>query len=189
VPHAPYDYRADPAVLHFADDRPIIIFDGKCVVDGIETEVLVKRGSKRCLRGEETEPAVAVCPQDKAREGGAQNEPTFYWPTAKSSSNRRARGEFWRSSLRHGLLSPLPAGWFHVHCATVCTILSRAIACNGLASARPAICPTRRMPIALLPDGDGHRTARGESLDLCPHLASSSAALCNSSISTRIFSV
>jgi len=32
VPLAPYDYRADPAVPHFADDRPIIIFDGKCVL-------------------------------------------------------------------------------------------------------------------------------------------------------------
>ncbi len=29
---APYDYRSDPAVPRFADDRPIIIFDGKCVL-------------------------------------------------------------------------------------------------------------------------------------------------------------
>jgi predicted DCC family thiol-disulfide oxidoreductase YuxK len=32
VQHAPYEYRADPAVPCFADDRPIIIFDGKCVL-------------------------------------------------------------------------------------------------------------------------------------------------------------
>jgi predicted DCC family thiol-disulfide oxidoreductase YuxK len=32
VQHAPYDYRTDPAVPRFADDRPIIIFDGKCVL-------------------------------------------------------------------------------------------------------------------------------------------------------------
>jgi predicted DCC family thiol-disulfide oxidoreductase YuxK len=32
VQRAPYDYRNDPAVPHFADDRPIIIFDGKCVL-------------------------------------------------------------------------------------------------------------------------------------------------------------
>jgi predicted DCC family thiol-disulfide oxidoreductase YuxK len=32
VQHAPYDYRADPAVPRFADDRPVIIFDGKCVL-------------------------------------------------------------------------------------------------------------------------------------------------------------
>jgi predicted DCC family thiol-disulfide oxidoreductase YuxK len=31
VQRAPFDYRADPAVPRFADDRPIIIFDGKCV--------------------------------------------------------------------------------------------------------------------------------------------------------------
>jgi predicted DCC family thiol-disulfide oxidoreductase YuxK len=28
---APYSYRADPAVPAFADDRPIIVFDGQCV--------------------------------------------------------------------------------------------------------------------------------------------------------------
>lgn len=32
VQRAPYDYRSDPAVPRFADDRPIIIFDGKCVL-------------------------------------------------------------------------------------------------------------------------------------------------------------
>jgi predicted DCC family thiol-disulfide oxidoreductase YuxK len=32
VQRAPYDYRADPAVPRFADDRPVIIFDGKCVL-------------------------------------------------------------------------------------------------------------------------------------------------------------
>ncbi len=29
---APYDYRVDQAVPRFADDRPVIIFDGKCVL-------------------------------------------------------------------------------------------------------------------------------------------------------------
>ena len=29
---APYEYRADPAVPCFADDRPVIVFDGKCVL-------------------------------------------------------------------------------------------------------------------------------------------------------------
>ena len=29
---APYDYRADPAAPRFADDRPVIVFDGKCVL-------------------------------------------------------------------------------------------------------------------------------------------------------------
>lgn len=28
----PYSYRGDPAVPPFPDDRPIIIFDGKCVL-------------------------------------------------------------------------------------------------------------------------------------------------------------
>lgn len=29
---APYDYRSDPTVPQFNDDRPIIIFDGNCVL-------------------------------------------------------------------------------------------------------------------------------------------------------------
>lgn len=32
VQRAPYQYRADPAVPRFADDRPVIVFDGKCVL-------------------------------------------------------------------------------------------------------------------------------------------------------------
>jgi predicted DCC family thiol-disulfide oxidoreductase YuxK len=32
VQRAPYEYRADPAVPRFADDRPVIVFDGKCVL-------------------------------------------------------------------------------------------------------------------------------------------------------------
>ena len=32
VPRPPYAYRTDPAVPDFADDRPIIIFDGECVL-------------------------------------------------------------------------------------------------------------------------------------------------------------
>ena len=27
----PYSYRSDPAVPAFADDKPVIIFDGQCV--------------------------------------------------------------------------------------------------------------------------------------------------------------
>ena len=32
VQRAPYDYRADPTVPRFADDRPIVVFDGECVL-------------------------------------------------------------------------------------------------------------------------------------------------------------
>jgi predicted DCC family thiol-disulfide oxidoreductase YuxK len=28
----PFSYRTDPAVPHFPDDRPVIVFDGKCVL-------------------------------------------------------------------------------------------------------------------------------------------------------------
>lgn len=29
---APFEYRTDPAVPRFGDDRPVIVFDGKCVL-------------------------------------------------------------------------------------------------------------------------------------------------------------
>jgi len=29
--HDPYSYRADPGVPEFADDKPLIVFDGECV--------------------------------------------------------------------------------------------------------------------------------------------------------------
>jgi predicted DCC family thiol-disulfide oxidoreductase YuxK len=32
VPRAPFSYRGDPAVPPFPDDRPIIVFDGQCVL-------------------------------------------------------------------------------------------------------------------------------------------------------------
>jgi predicted DCC family thiol-disulfide oxidoreductase YuxK len=32
MPRAPYDYRNDPELPPFADDRPIIVFDGRCVL-------------------------------------------------------------------------------------------------------------------------------------------------------------
>jgi predicted DCC family thiol-disulfide oxidoreductase YuxK len=32
VQRAPYQYRADPAVPRFSDDRPIVVFDGRCAL-------------------------------------------------------------------------------------------------------------------------------------------------------------
>jgi predicted DCC family thiol-disulfide oxidoreductase YuxK len=32
VKRAPFAYRKDPAVPHFRDDHPIVVFDGKCVL-------------------------------------------------------------------------------------------------------------------------------------------------------------
>jgi predicted DCC family thiol-disulfide oxidoreductase YuxK len=42
VQRLPYAYRADPAVPHFADDRPIIIFDGHCVLCSAFAQFVVK---------------------------------------------------------------------------------------------------------------------------------------------------
>ena len=38
-----YEYRADPAVPRFADDRPVIIFDGHCVLCSAFAQFVLKR--------------------------------------------------------------------------------------------------------------------------------------------------
>jgi predicted DCC family thiol-disulfide oxidoreductase YuxK len=39
---APFSYRSDPAVPPFPDDRPIIIFDGKCVLCSAFAQFILK---------------------------------------------------------------------------------------------------------------------------------------------------
>jgi predicted DCC family thiol-disulfide oxidoreductase YuxK len=49
---APYSYRDDPAVPRFADDRPVIIFDGECVLCSGSAQFVLrhdKRGVYRFL--------------------------------------------------------------------------------------------------------------------------------------------
>jgi predicted DCC family thiol-disulfide oxidoreductase YuxK len=42
VQRLPYDYRADPAVPYFADDRPVIVFDGHCVLCSAFAQFILK---------------------------------------------------------------------------------------------------------------------------------------------------
>jgi len=49
---APYGYRDDPAVPKFADDRPVIVFDGHCVLCSRSAQFVLrhdKRGTFRLL--------------------------------------------------------------------------------------------------------------------------------------------
>lgn len=49
---SPYSYRDDPAVPKFADDRPVIIFDGHCVLCSRSAQFVLrhdKRGTYRLL--------------------------------------------------------------------------------------------------------------------------------------------
>jgi predicted DCC family thiol-disulfide oxidoreductase YuxK len=49
---APYSYRDDPAVPKFADDRPVIIFDGHCVLCSRSAQFVLRhdvRGIYRML--------------------------------------------------------------------------------------------------------------------------------------------
>lgn len=47
---APYSYRGDPAVPDFADDRPIIIFDGHCVFCSTWARIVLRFDSKGVFR-------------------------------------------------------------------------------------------------------------------------------------------
>ena len=47
---APYEYRADPAVPRFADDRPVIVFDGKCVLCSSFAQFILQEDRRACFR-------------------------------------------------------------------------------------------------------------------------------------------
>ena len=50
VTRAPYSYRADPAVPAFADDRPIIIFDGLCVLCSGSAQFVLRHDRRAVFR-------------------------------------------------------------------------------------------------------------------------------------------
>jgi predicted DCC family thiol-disulfide oxidoreductase YuxK len=45
-----YSYRSDPEVPSFPDDRPIIIFDGKCVMCSAFAQLILRRDHARRFR-------------------------------------------------------------------------------------------------------------------------------------------
>jgi len=47
---APYAYRGDPAVPAFADDKPVIIFDGTCVLCSGFAQFIMRRDKTRMFR-------------------------------------------------------------------------------------------------------------------------------------------
>jgi predicted DCC family thiol-disulfide oxidoreductase YuxK len=46
----PYSYRDDPAVPAFADDQPILVFDGKCVLCSATVQLVFKHDRARRFR-------------------------------------------------------------------------------------------------------------------------------------------
>jgi predicted DCC family thiol-disulfide oxidoreductase YuxK len=47
---APYSYRADPEVPAFPDDRPIVIFDGQCVLCSGSAQVILRHDTRGHFR-------------------------------------------------------------------------------------------------------------------------------------------
>ena len=62
VQRSPYQYRADPAVPPFADERPIVIFDGKCVLCSSFAQFILQqdRHARFRLLAAQTEPGSAL---------------------------------------------------------------------------------------------------------------------------------
>jgi predicted DCC family thiol-disulfide oxidoreductase YuxK len=50
VQRAPYEYRADPAVPRFADDRPVIVFDGQCVLCSAFAQFILRKDHRARFR-------------------------------------------------------------------------------------------------------------------------------------------
>jgi len=47
---APYSYRDDPAVPAFADDRPLIVFDGYCVLCSTSAQFVLRHDARGIYR-------------------------------------------------------------------------------------------------------------------------------------------
>ena len=47
---APFSYRADPAVPPFPDDRPIVVFDGNCVLCSAFARFILRHDRRRLFR-------------------------------------------------------------------------------------------------------------------------------------------
>jgi predicted DCC family thiol-disulfide oxidoreductase YuxK len=50
VTGVPYSYRRDPAVPDFPDERPLVIFDGNCVLCSGFAQFLLRRDRRRAFR-------------------------------------------------------------------------------------------------------------------------------------------
>ncbi|SEB79486.1 Predicted thiol-disulfide oxidoreductase YuxK, DCC family [Rhizobiales bacterium GAS188] len=48
--YRPYSYRSDPAVPPFPDDRPIVVFDGHCVICSAFARLIMRRDRERRFR-------------------------------------------------------------------------------------------------------------------------------------------
>jgi len=48
--HDAFSYRSDPAVPPFPDDRPILVFDGNCVLCSRFAQFILRTDRKRCFR-------------------------------------------------------------------------------------------------------------------------------------------
>ncbi len=50
VPRGPFEYRCDPTVPAFADDRPVVIFDGTCVLCSGFVQFILRHDTHETLR-------------------------------------------------------------------------------------------------------------------------------------------
>jgi predicted DCC family thiol-disulfide oxidoreductase YuxK len=162
VPRLSYAYRTDPAVPRFADERPVVVFDGKCALCSSFAQFILKkdRDWRFRLLPAQTELGTALY-----RHFGL--DPVDYqthvllldgkaYPrsdaTLRILAGLGSRGGCWRR----------PASLFPCRCATRSMTSSRATACAGSVRARNAIGPSRRKRTAFCRDCRRRAAAGGQ---------------------------
>ena len=155
VMRTPYSYRPDPAVPPFADDRPIIIFDGYCALCSgcgrLRAAPRSRRDDTGCSAAQSPLGQRAL-PALRPRSAGLRDQHPdrgrrcVVQVGRLDPDGRRARLSV---AARGGL--PHPAARL---ARPAVRDASRATGCAGSASARPAICPIRA-----LPTGSSHERA------------------------------
>jgi predicted DCC family thiol-disulfide oxidoreductase YuxK len=97
-----YSWRGDPSVPAFADDRPVLIFDGHCVLCSSFARFILRHDRERRFR-----LLAAQTPLGTALYRHLGLHPIDYEPTSCSrmagpGSSRKARSAFSSASVSHG---------------------------------------------------------------------------------------
>ena len=136
VERTPYDYRADPAVPRFADDRPIIIFDGKCVLCSWFARFVLRTdrtGRFRLLAAQSVLATRSIGTSVSIR---FSTRPISCWRTAAPFSGPKPRSGYLRDWVVRGG-SRASGASCRFGPATGCTISSRETVSVGSERGRP----------------------------------------------------
>jgi predicted DCC family thiol-disulfide oxidoreductase YuxK len=146
-----FSYRDDPSVPPFPDDRPIVIFDGKCVMCSAFARFIMRHDRHRRLR--------LLAAQSPIGEALYRH---FELATENYETNiLLADGRAWlKSEASIRIFERLGFPWSLMSVGRVLPVRvrksSHGIGCDGSARTRFAFCPTHRKPTALSIDRSTH---------------------------------